>query len=330
MAKTILKDELQKDSASVSEGAVVKPYKKPGKIKLYAQKGYFSYDLMMLPGMIFLLIFNIIPLYGLLIAFQDFIPSKGIFNQEWVGFENFVYLFDRPETLQVIGNTFKIALLKIVFTFPVPIIFALLMNEVRHTGLKKGIQTIVYLPNFISWVVMAGIILDMFSLENGVVNNIITFFGGEPVEFLGETKHFVPLLIYTEIWKGFGWGSIIYLASLSNVDPTLYESCVIDGAKRWRQTLAVTLPAMVPIITLSAVLKLGDVLNAGFDQIFNLYNENVMDGADIIDTFTYRLFKDEYAWSQSTLIGLTKSIVSMVFILSGWGLAKKLTNYSVF
>lgn len=299
-------------------------------IRLYAKRGFFYYDLMMLPGMLFLLVFNIIPIYGLLIAFQDFIPSKGIFNQEWVGFENFIYLFDRPETLRVIGNTFKIALLKIVFTYPVPVIFALLMNEVRHLGLKKGIQTVVYLPNFISWVVMAGIILDMFALENGVVNKILGVFNIGPIEFLGEVKHFVPMLIYTEVWKGFGWGSVIYLASLSAVDPTLYESCVIDGASRWKQTWAVTLPAMVPIITLSAVLKLGDVLNAGFDQIFNLYNENVMSGADIIDTFTYRLFKDEYAWSQSTLIGLTKSIVSMVFILTGWGLARKLTNYSVF
>ncbi len=306
------------------------PPVKKGKFKLYVEKGFLSYDFMMLPGMLFLLIFNIIPMYGLIIAFQDFIPSKGLFEQEWVGFQNFVDLFDRPETWGVIGNTFKIAILKIIFTFPVPIIFALLMNEVRVLGLKKGIQTVVYLPNFISWVIMAGIILDMFSLENGVVNNVLGWFGIGPIEFLGETKYFVPLLIYTEIWKSFGWGSIIYLASLSAVDPTLYESCVIDGARRWKQTLAVTLPAMVPIITLSAVLKLGDVLNAGFDQIFNLYNENVMDGADIIDTFTYRLFKDEYAWSQSTLIGLIKSVVSMVFILTGWGLARKLTNYSVF
>lgn len=304
--------------------------KKNGKFKKYVQKGFLSYDLMMIPGMLFLFVFNIIPMYGLIIAFQDFIPQKGLFNQEWVGFQNFIDLFDRPETLRVIGNTFSIALLKIVFTFPVPIIFALLMNEVRLSGLKKGIQTIVYLPNFISWVVMAGIILDMFSLETGVVNNLIELFGGKRIEFLGESKHFVPMLIYTEIWKGFGWGSIIYLASISNVDPTLYESCVIDGAKRWRQTLVVTLPAMIPIITLSAVLKLGDVLNAGFDQIFNLYNENVMSGADIIDTFTYRLFKDEYAWSQSTAIGLMKSFVSMVFILTGWWLAKKTTDYSVF
>lgn len=308
----------------------VEPSAKKKGLKLYIEKGFLSYDLMMLPGILFLLVFNIVPMYGLIMAFQDYNPGFGFFDQQWVGWQNLIDLFDRPETLRAIGNTFKIALLKIVFTFPVPIIFALLMNEIRHIGLKKGIQTIVYLPNFISWVVMAGIILDMFSLENGVINNVLGWFNIGPIEFLGETKYFVPMLIYTEIWKGFGWGSVIYLASLSAVDPTLYESCVIDGAKRWKQTLAVTLPAMIPIITLSAVLKLGDVLNAGFDQIFNLYNENVMDGADIIDTFTYRLFKDEYAWSQSTLIGLMKSLVSMVFILSGWGLAKKLTNYSVF
>lgn len=157
-------------------------------IRLYAKRGFFYYDLMMLPGMLFLLVFNIIPIYGLLIAFQDFIPSKGIFNQEWVGFENFIYLFDRPETLRVIGNTFKIALLKIVFTYPVPVIFALLMNEVRHLGLKKGIQTVVYLPNFISWVVMAGIILDMFALENGVVNKILGYSISGPSSFWAKSS----------------------------------------------------------------------------------------------------------------------------------------------
>lgn len=296
----------------------------------YIAKGFWMYDVMFLPGLIFLIVFSIVPMYGIFMAFQDFIPQKGIFNQTWVGLRNFKDLFGRPEIQPVIFNTFKIAILKIIFTFPVPIIFALFMNEIRMQGLKKKIQTIVYLPNFISWIIMSGMILDLFAKNGGLVNNILTFFGSQPIEFLGSGKHFVPLLIYTEIWKGFGWGSIIYLASLSNVDSALYESCVIDGARRWKQTLTVTMPAIVPIIILSAVLKLGDVLNAGFDQIYNLQNPNVLQASEIIDTFAYRLYIDEYAWSQSTAISLLKSVVSMVFILTGWKLAKKFTDYSVF
>lgn len=297
--------------------------------KNYIKKGNLLFDAMMAPGIIFLIIFQLVPMYGFIMAFQNFIPSKGIFHSEFVGLTNFVMLFDRPEMLLVIRNTFLIAFLKIVFTFPVPIIFAILMNEVRNAGLKKGIQIIVYLPNFISWVVMAGVILQIFAYDGGVINNFLGLFGADSVNWLGKGGNFLFVLIFTEIWKGFGWGSVIYLASLSNVDTNLYEAAVIDGARRWKQTIHITLPAMVPIITLSFILSLGNIVNAGFDQIFNLQNDLVTDVSEIIDTYVYKLYNQEYAWSESTIVGLMKSIVSMVFILSGWAIAKRTTGYSV-
>ena len=296
----------------------------------YRKKGFFSLDLMFLPGLILLLVFSVLPMYGLIIAFQDFIPARGVFGSEFVGFQNFIDLAADPLFGRAMFNTFKIALLKIVIGFPIPILFSLLLNEIRVAGLKKGIQTIVYLPNFISWVIMAGIVLDLFAKNGGFVNNLLGIVGIEPVEFLGDEGNFVALLIGTDIWKGFGWGSVIYLATIAGIDTTLYEAAVIDGAKRWKQTWHVTLPGMVPIIIMSAVLNLGNVLNAGFDQIYNMQNDLVINSSEIIDTLAYRLYKDSNNWSQSTLIGLMKSVVSMVFITSGWWLAKRLTNYSVF
>lgn len=285
---------------------------------------------MFLPGLLLLLVFSVLPMYGLVIAFQDFIPAKGVFGSEFVGFQNFIDLAQDPMFGRAMFNTFKIAFLKIVLGFPIPILFSLLLNEIRVAGLKKGIQTIVYLPNFISWVIMAGIVLDLFAKNGGFVNNLLGIVGIDPVEFLGEEGNFVALLIGTDIWKGFGWGSVIYLATIAGIDTTLYEAAVIDGAKRWKQTWHVTLPGMVPIIIMSAVLNLGNVLNAGFDQIYNMQNDLVINSSEIIDTLAYRLYKDSNNWSQSTLIGLMKSVVSMVFITSGWWLAKRLTNYSVF
>lgn len=296
----------------------------------YKKKGFLWLDLMFLPGLVLLLIFSVLPMYGLVIAFQDFIPAKGVFGSPFVGLQNFYDLAADPLFGRAIWNTVKISVLKIVLGFPIPILFALLMNEIRALGLKKGIQTIVYLPNFISWVIMGGMVLDIFAKNGGLVNNLIGLFGAEPKEFLGNEGSFVAILIISDIWKGFGWGSVIYTSSISNIDPTLYEAAVIDGATRWKQTWHVTLPGMVPIIVMSAVLNLGNVVNAGFDQIFNMQNDLVVNASEIIDTLSYRLYSESNAWSQSTLIGLMKSIVSLVLILSGWGLAKKLTDYSVF
>ncbi len=300
------------------------------KLKKYISNGNIYLDILFLPGLIFLFLFNILPLFGLGIAFVDYIPSKGIFGSEFVGFDNFKMLFTLPDIWKVIWNSLRIAILKIIFGFPMPIIFAVFLNEIRNKTLKKTVQTFTYLPYFLSWVMLSGIISNIFALD-GLVNTIINQFGREKIYFLGEPRAFLTLLIASDIWKNFGWGSIIYLAALTGIDPTLYEASVIDGASRWKQTIYITLPGIMGIVVLNGILQLGNILNAGFDQIFNLYNSNVYSVADIIETYSFRMaFEGVPNYVVSTTIGLTKGIVNAVFILSGWYLANKYSDYKVF
>lgn len=284
---------------------------------------------MIAPGVIFLILFSYLPLYGLLIAFKEFMPSKGIWDSPWVGLKYFNFMLELPDVWRVTKNTIFIAGMKILIGFPVPIIIALMLNEVRKSLFKKGIQTIIYLPHFLSWVILAGLILDVFSLS-GIVNSFLGWFGMEPFYYLGDNRSFPWIIILTDIWKNFGWGTVIYLAALTGIDPALYESSVIDGANRWKQTIHITIPGIVPIILLTAILSLGSVLNAGFEQIFNLYNPLVMDKGDILDTYVYRVAFKETNWSLSTMVGLIKSVVNSVLIIAGYWLAYKLTRYRVF
>jgi len=303
---------------------------KPGSLQRYISKGNLFLDALFLPGLLFLVLFNILPMFGLGIAFVDFIPSKGIRGSEFVGFDNFAMLFSLPEIWQVIWNSLRIASLKIFFWFPVPILFAIMLNEVRNKTFKKTVQTFTYLPFFLSWIILAGLMSSVFSLD-GVVNSLITLLGGDKIYFLGEPNAFLTLLIVSDIWKGFGWGSIIYLAALTSIDPTLYEAAVIDGANRWKQTVHITLPGIMGMIVLTGVLQLGNILNAGFDQIYNLYNSNVYSVADIIETYSFRMaFEGVPNYTLSTTIGLMKGVVNAVFILSGWHLAHKYSGYKVF
>lgn len=295
-----------------------------------SKKKTWQLHLLMLPGMVFILVFCYFPLYGILIAFKDFIPNKGILGSPWVGLDHFRYMMKLPDVWLVIKNTLVIAGLKTVIGFPIPIIFAILLNEVRKSAFKRTVQTIVYLPNFLSWVILSGIIMDVFSLQGGIVNQMIGVLGIDPIYFLGDNRYFVPLLVVTDIWKGFGLGTVIYLASISGIDPSLYESSIIDGANRWKQTLYITLPGMMPIIMLIAILNLGNVLNAGFEQIFNLYNPMVYKTSDILDTFVYRLAFKQGDFSLSAAVGLFRSVVSAIFISSGYWLAYKYTDYRIF
>lgn len=286
--------------------------------------------LMIFPGMLLLFIFSYLPLYGITIAFKDFISTKGILGSEWVGLKYFHFMLELPDVWLVTKNTLFIAGLKIIIGFPVPIIFALLLNEVRKTLFKRSIQTIVYLPNFLSWVILAGLILDVFSLQGGIVNQFITFFGFEPFYFLGNNEAFPWLMILTDIWKNFGWGTVIYMAALTGIDPGQYESAIMDGANRWKQTIYITIPGMVPIMILTAILSLGGILNAGFDQIFNLYNPLVMKSGDIIDTYVYRVGFIDSNWSLSTMVGLIKSLVNSFLIIVTYWLATRITDYRIF
>ena len=286
---------------------------------------------MLLPGLIIILIFSYVPMGGLIIAFQDFIPSKGLFgNQEWIGLKNFEYVFNLPGFGQAMKNTVIIALWKIVLGLVVPIVFALMLNEVHRIRFKKTVQTIVYLPYFLSWVVLGGIFLDILSPGSGVVNQVITALGGDEIFFLGDNDYFQGTLIVTDLWKNFGYGAIVYLAAILGIDTDLYEAARIDGANRWRQTWHVTLPGIRMIIVLMMVLSLGNVLNAGFDQVFNLYSKAVYESGDILDTFVYRLGLIDAQYGPATAVGLFKSVISTIFISVSYFLAYKLADYRVF
>ena len=285
--------------------------------------------LMILPGLLFILIFKYMPLGGITIAFKEFLPGKGIWGSPWVGLENFEYMLALPDTKRVMWNTLFIAAAKILINFPVPIIISILLNEVKNHRFKRSVQTIIYLPYFISWVILAGIIQDLFAKE-GLINQFLGIFGAEPVFFLGNKYAFLGVLIGTDVWKNFGYNTVVYLAAITGIDETLYEAAKIDGANRFQQIWNVTLPGIAPIVVLMMILNLGNVLNAGFEQIFNLYNPLVYETADIIDTFVYRISLVEANYSLGTAVGLLKSVVSFILIVTSYKIANKYSEYTVF
>jgi putative aldouronate transport system permease protein len=287
--------------------------------------------LMIIPGIILVFIFSYVPMSGIVIAFQKFIPSRGMFgNQRWTGLENFQFVLSLPGFVRALENTIIIAFFKIVLGMLVPVFFAILLNEVARSGLKRVIQTIIYMPYFLSWVVLGGIFIDILSPANGIINNILSGVGMEPIFFLGSNKFFRQTLIVTHIWKEFGYGTIVYLAAITSIDPTLYEAAIIDGANRWQQTWHVTIAGLRMIIVLMAVLSLGNVLNAGFDQVYNLYSPIVYESGDIIDTFVYRLGLLDAQYGPATAVGLFKSLVSLVFISISYLTAYKFADYRIF
>jgi putative aldouronate transport system permease protein len=268
---------------------------------------------------------------GIVIAFQKFIPAKGLFgDQQWNGLDNFRYLLKLPNFKDALTNTITISLMKIVLGLIIPIFVSILINEVRGTMLKRGIQTAIYLPHFLSWVVLGGIFIDILSPSEGLVNKIIQAFGADPVFFLGDNRWFQATMIVTETWKEFGYGTIVYLAAITGIDPNLYEAAQIDGANRWKRTLHITLPGMRMVIVLLMVLSLGNILNAGFDQIFNLYSPPVYQSGDILDTFVYRIGMLDAQFGVATAVGLFKSLISFVFISVSYFFAYKFANYRLF
>ncbi len=287
--------------------------------------------MMLIPGIILLIIFNYIPMFGVIIAFQKFVPAKGLFgDQQFVGLENFKYVFNLPNFRSVIFNTVFIAFFKIVLGLIVPLVVTILINELKNVLLKKGIQTAIYLPHFLSWVVLGGIFIDILSPSDGIVNRIIEMFGGDPVFFLGSNATFRGTMIATETWKEFGYGTIVYLAAVTGIDPGLYEAAKIDGANRWQQIWHVTLPGIRVVIVLMTVLSLGNVLNAGFDQIFNLYSPPVYETGDILDTFVYRIGLLDAQFGVATAVGLFKSFISLIFVSVSYYAADKYADYKLF
>ncbi|MDD9271575.1 ABC transporter permease [Paenibacillus sp. GCM10023248] len=286
--------------------------------------------LMLLPGVILTLIFNYVPIAGIVIAFQKFVPSKGIFHSKWIGLDNFRYMLEMPNFSSVVWNTVFIAVMKIIVHLIVPVIFALLLNEVISTAFKRTVQTIIYFPYFLSWVILGGILIDILSPSAGIVNQFLGLIGIEPIFFLGNENWFPFTLVASDTWKEFGYSTIVYLAALTAIDQSLYEAAVMDGANRWKQTLHVTIPGMMPIVTLMTVLSLGNVLNAGFDQVFNLYSPMVYSTGDIIDTMVYRIGLVDAQYGVATAVGLFKSVIAFILIVISNKLANRFTGYRIF
>jgi len=285
---------------------------------------------MLMPSVIVVLLFSYYPLIGNIMAFQKFVPAKGIIGSRFVGMKNFEYIFSLPNTWQIIYNTFFISFMKIVVLITVPIIFALLLNEVRHHFAKRSIQTAVYLPHFMSWVIMASILIDILSPSEGIVNRFLMALGFQPIFFLGDEKIFPYVMVFTDLLKEFGFESIVFLAALMAIDPTLYEASSIDGANRWQQTLFITLPGISTTIILISTLSMGYVLNAGFDQIYNLYSPVVASTGEILDTYIYKLGIKDAQYSVATAMGIFRSLVSLVFIAVSYKIANKLVGYEIF
>lgn len=284
---------------------------------------------LVLPSIILAIIFCYIPMGGLVMAFQNYKPWLGIRGSEFIGMENFKQIFVFKESYQAIINTLIIAVAKIICGLVVPIVMALLLNEVRHQGLKKGIQTLVYLPHFLSWITVAGMLRDILGLD-GIVNSFLQKLGVEPIFFLGEAGMFRQIVVISDVWKGFGFGMIVYLAAISNIDQNLYEAAEMDGANRWQQTIHITLTGMLPMIIVMATLSLGNVLNAGFDQIFNLYSPLTYSTGDIIDTYVYRQSLVNGQYSFGTAVGLFKSGVGLLLTAIAYKLAYKFAGYRIF
>ncbi|WP_309119798.1 ABC transporter permease subunit [Paenibacillus sp.] len=288
-----------------------------------------NYHIMLMPGILLLIAFSVIPMFGIVIAFQDFQPTLGIFRSEWIGWENFEYMFALPDSRSIFVNTLVIASLKIVFGMAAPFLFALLLHEVVSTKFKRIVQTIVYLPHFMSWVILSGILINLLSLE-GVVNQVVKFFGGDPILFLQSNVWFRVVLVASDVWKEFGFNTIIYIAALTSINTNLYEAAAIDGASRFQRLLYITIPGLLPTVILLATLGLGNVLNAGFEQILNLYNPIVYETGDIIDTYVYRAGLLEIQYGLATAVGLLKSVVSFLLIAVSYLLAARFANYRIF
>lgn len=286
--------------------------------------------IMILPGIIYFIVFKYLPMYGVLIAFKDFSPFLGFFGSKWVGFKHFERFFSDPSFYMLFRNTLTLAFYNLVFYFPIPIILALLMNELRSTFYKRYIQTLIYIPHFISWVIVVGMSYVLFTTENGMVNNLIVSMGGEKINFLISESLFRPMIISQIMWKEAGWGTIIFLAALSGVDPEQYEAAFIDGANRWKQLWHITLPAIRSTIVILFVLRLGNFLDTGFDQIYNMLNAMNREVGEVFDTYVYTVGISQGQFSYSTTVGLFKSLIGLVLIYFANKASKKIGEEGIF
>ncbi|GAB2571001.1 ABC transporter permease [Gracilibacillus alcaliphilus] len=294
------------------------------KKKLANFRKYWDLYLIMVPGILFFIVFKYIPMWGVIIAFKDYSAFAGFAASEWVGWEHFIRMFQDNKFHEVFSNTLLISLYKLVWGFPGPIIFALMLNEVRRMFYKRSIQTLAYLPHFLSWVIVGGILVQVLSPSTGVVNEFIQFLGFDSIYFLGDSEWFRTVIVASDVWKTIGWGAIIYLAALAGIDPQLYEAAKIDGANKWRQLWHITIPTLLPTICILFILNLGNVLDVGFEQIYILLNPLVYDVGDVIETYVYREGITQAQFSYTTAVGLFKSAIALVLVIIVNKIIKKL------
>ncbi len=293
--------------------------------KVWRQKYLF---LMVLPGFLAVLIFNYFPMYGILIAFKDYSPVRGILGSEWVGLQHFQDFFNNPMAFRILKNTLILGVYNLLWSFPVPVILALLFNELKNKIFKKVVQTVSYFPNFISVVIVAGMLTEFCSRE-GLFNQIVRVFGGEPVTFLLEPKYFRTIFIASGIWQSAGFGTIIYLAALSGVDPTLYDVANIDGAGRWQQMLNISLPALKPTMVILLIFSVSGILGSDFQKIILLYNPDTYEVADVIGSYTYREGVLGARFEYTTAIGLFMSVISFILLSLANLISRKVAEVSL-
>jgi len=325
-----------KEITSISKpnkSASDKYIKKMHNLLVYVKHNPFLY-LMLIPGLFFLFVYKFAPLYGILMAFKDYNiflgdnPIQAIGLSEWVGFEHFEKLFAGSQFKKVLENTLIINGMKIMWLFPVPIVCAILLNEIRHRKYRKFLQTSIYIPYFFSWVVIFGIFYSLLG-SHGIMNSLITFLGLDRIRFFTNPSLFRGILVFTEGWKEVGYNSVIYLAAITGIDTTLYEAAKVDGACKWRQIWHITLPGLTPTIVLMLILKVGYILDTGFEQVLVFYNPAVYDVADIIQTYVYRLGMGQMNFSMSTALGLFNSVVAFILIVAANTASKKLLHRSI-
>ena len=294
-------------------------------------KKHLALTLMFLPVVVYFFIFKYIPMGGIVIAFKNYKISQGIFGSAWCGLNNFTKAFNTPTFARSVRNTLTISGLKLLFGFPAPIILALMLNEVSHARFKKTIQTITSLPHFLSWVVLAGMFQQLLSPNNGAVNAVLREVFGlkDSLYFLGDNKYFRGTLIVPDIWKNVGWSSILYLATISGIDPALYEAATVDGASRWQCTRYITIPSLVSTIVVMLILSIGSIMDAGFDQVFNLYNSAVYQTGDIIDTYVYRYGIGDMKYSLATAVGLFKNVIAFVLVVGTNVITRKISGEGI-
>ena len=285
--------------------------------------------LMFIPVILYFVIFCYVPMYGVIISFQDYYPRLGITGSEWVGFKHFEKLFTGRYFFPVLRNTLIISIGKLLFGFPAPIILCLLLNEVRSLKFKKVVQTISYLPHFISWVVLASIVQTILSPSSGVVNYIIQLLGGEPIFFMGSSDWFRKVILGSSIWRDTGWQTVVFMAAILSIDPQLYEAADLDGAGRFQKMIYVTLPCIAPTIIIMFIMATGNVIQDDFDQIYNMLNAKVMDVGDVIGTYTYRMGIEKMNFSYATAVGLFKNVVSLILVTFTNAFSRKLSGSSL-